>query len=84
MIKKINKLFKKISGEPKDVGFTESIKIVPFIMLWIISIGLVLYGFRENNPVISLLGLPFAWQNGWGMSINRTIKSYRKKNEDTK
>lgn len=79
MKNKINKFFKTFSGRPNDVTFTESIKIIPFIIWWIIAIGLMSYGYIHNNPIFSLTSLIFAWQNGWGMSIERSYKSEFKK-----
>jgi hypothetical protein len=75
---KVNKFFKIISGRPKDVGFTESIKIIPSILLWGIAIGLMIYGFTINSLIICLMSLVFAWQDGWMMSIERCIKHQEK------
>jgi len=75
MKNKINKFFRIFSGEPKDAGITESIKIVPFILWWSIAIWLMCYACKTNNILVGLCGLIFAWQNGWGMSIKRYYKS---------
>lgn len=75
MKNKINKFFRIFSGRPKDIGFTESIKVIPFVLGWIIAIGLMCYSCKTNNILVGLFGLIFAWQNGWGMSIERCCKS---------
>lgn len=79
MKNKVNKFFKLFSGRPKDIGVMESVKIVPFTLGWIIAIGLMYYACRTNNILIGLGGLIFAWQNGWGMSIERYLKSEENK-----
>lgn len=82
MKNKINKFFKIFSGRPKDIGFTESIAILPFISGWIIAILLMFYAFKTNNllfSLFSLFSLVFAWQTGWGMSIERSCKSEENK-----
>lgn len=81
-MRKVNKFFKILSGRPKDGDIIECIKFFPFVILCIISIGLVIYGFNINNPIPCLMALVFAWQNGWSMSIERFINHERK--EDNK
>ncbi|MBN3352130.1 hypothetical protein EXM90_12200 [Clostridium botulinum] len=81
MKNKINKFFKIFSGRPKDIGFTESISILPFISGWIIAILLMFYAFKTNNLLFGLFSLVFAWQTGWGMSIERSCKSEENKNK---
>lgn len=79
MRNKINNFFKILSGRPKNVTITESIKVIPFTILWILAIGLMIYGFNINNPIPCIFSLLFAWQNGWVMSIERCYKSELKK-----
>lgn len=77
MKQKINDFFKIFSGRPKDVGITESIKIIPFTLGWIISMGLMIYACKRNCLPVGLFALVFSWQTGWGMSIDRFFEKQK-------
>lgn len=64
MKNKINEFFKIFSGRPKDIGIVESFQIIPFILGWVIAIGLMYNACKTNNILLGLCGLIFAWQNG--------------------
>ncbi|BAO04814.1 uncharacterized protein CBO05P1_095 [Clostridium botulinum B str. Osaka05] len=84
MKNKINNFFRIFSGESKDIEFTESIKIFPFTLGWIIAILLMYQAVKTNNLLFGLFSLIFAWQTGWEMSIERCCESERNKRKEEK
>ncbi|MDD4779161.1 MAG: hypothetical protein PHT02_00965 [Tissierellia bacterium] len=74
--------FKILSGRPKNGNVVEYIK--PFIFFpQLIIASIVMYqGFTCKHIgyklILAIIAIIFAWQAGWGMSIERFVKSENK------
>lgn len=66
--------FKLLSGEPKNGDIIQCIKLSIVIPQLIITLLIWYTSYEVNSMLLGLLGLLFAWQIGWGMSITRFIK----------
>lgn len=67
-------LFKSLSGRPKDGKIQESIKPAIAIPQGFLSLLLMLIAINTNSILAGIMSLLFAWQIGWGMSIERFKK----------
>lgn len=68
-------IFKLLSGRPKDGDVIECIRPIIVLPQFMITILLMTWGIRFRNPLIGIMALIFAWQIGWGMSIERFNKN---------
>jgi len=75
----MNKFFKIISGRPKQGDITDCIKPFIFYPQIAVCIWIMFLGFTANHTfskfIYAFLAVIIAWQAGWGMSIERFIKS---------
>lgn len=60
-----------LSGEPKDGNVIEKINIWKFSWLMLLSIFLGIIAVIFNLLILVPVATLFAWQAGWGMSIER-------------
>lgn len=74
----MKKILKKISGKPKDGDIIECINPIFASIQTIISFSLMLSAIRHDNILLGIMSLLFAWQIGWGMSIERFCKNEEK------
>lgn len=76
----MKKLFKILSGKPKNGDIIESVN--PFIVIpqTLLSLLLMIIAIKEQQILTGILALLFAWQIGWGMSIDRYMNMEDKKN----
>lgn len=75
-------LFKKITGRPKEGDVIECINPVIVLPIGMISICSMFMATKSQNIFLGLFSLAFAWQIGWGMSIERFKNSERNNKED--
>lgn len=80
---KLSQVFKALSGRPKDGDIIECIRpmiVMPQLMMTLL---LMAWGIGSKNFLFGLLALLFAWQMGWGMSIERFSNSEKKQLTDS-
>ena len=65
------KFLKITSGKPKEGDIIEKIKIFPFISIMLISLVSLYISIEYKNIFFGILSILFAWQTGWGMSVER-------------
>ncbi|MBX4266559.1 hypothetical protein [Clostridium estertheticum] len=82
----MNKFFKIISGRPKEGYLRECIKPYIFYPQITVCIWAMYMGFTIDIPyskfMFAFMSVALAWQAGWGMSIERFLKSEKNKNKD--
>lgn len=67
----IKELFKKITGKPKKGDVVECINPIVVLPMAMISFFFMLWAIIFHNLFLGLLSMAFAWQIGWGMSMER-------------
>lgn len=78
---KLKQIFKALSGRPKNGDIIECIRpmiVMPQLMMTLL---LMAWGIGSRNFMFGLLALLFAWQMGWGMSIERFSNSEKRQLE---
>lgn len=77
----MKKIFKILSGEPKNGDIIESIKPVIVIPELILSVCIMIIAIKGESIILGLFSLLFSWQIGWGMSITRFFNEEDKNRE---
>jgi len=84
---KMKNIFKTLSGRPKNGNITETIRPLIFYPQLLFCIITMFLGFSSTYPIEKLMfsvgSIALAWQLGWGMSIERFIKSEKNKDDLT-
>lgn len=78
-------LFKKMSGRPKEGDIIECIKPVVVLPIAMISFLSMVLAIKFHNIFLGMFSMIFAWQIGWGMSMERFANSEKEngvKNND--
>lgn len=76
-------LFKKITGRPKEGDIIECIKPVVVLPTAMVSFLFMVFSIKFQNIFLGIFSMMFAWQIGWGMSIERFKNSEKKSKEDS-
>lgn len=72
-------LFKKITGCPKEGDIIECINPVVVLPIAMISFLSMVLAIKFHNIFLGIFSMMFAWQIGWGMSIERFKNSEKRR-----
>lgn len=72
-------LFKKMTGRPKEGDVIEYINPVVVLPIAMISFLSMVWAIKFHNIFLGIFSMMFAWQIGWGMSIERFKNSEKGK-----
>jgi len=82
----MKKFFKWLSGKPKNGDVIECINPILFTFSMGVAITAILFGYSTGNYFerffYTFVGVIFAWQAGWGMSMERFYKNEIKNGEN--
>ena len=78
----MKKIFKALSGKPKNGNIVECIHPFVFFPQMLIAIGLMYMQVKTGILIYGVFAVLISWQAGWGMSIQRFINEDKKESSE--